>query len=334
MTSSESEPPRRPGEFALIAELFAPLAKDAPGAFGLTDDVAVIAQRSGEDLLLKTDAIVEGVHFFRADPPELIAKKALRRALSDLAAKGADPCAYLLALSLPAWPDMAWLEAFSRGLAEDQAEFSIALIGGDTSATPGPLNIVVTAAGRVPVGAMIQRRGAAVGDLVFVSGTIGDSAGGLALLREDCATLFQPDREALVSRYRLPQPRLALGRALRGVAAAALDVSDGLLADLAHIAEVSKVRVEVDAARIPRSDSLRALWGNGEDAIVRAATGGDDYEIAFTARADRREDVLDAARRAGTRVAEIGRVTAGEGAALLDAQGREIMLTQPGYRHF
>ena len=310
--------------------MFAPLSKGAPGAFGLTDDAAVLAPPPGHELVLKTDAIVEGVHFFRTDPPGDIARKALRVNLSDLAAKGAVPMGYLMALLLPDWPDMAWLRAFVDGLAADQAAFGLSLMGGDTSAMPGPLAISISAFGHVPAGAMIRRAGAQPGDLVFVSGTIGDAGGGLAVLKENRPEdMPMPE---LVARYRVPEPRLALGPALRGLASASLDVSDGLMADLGHIAEVSKVRIEVEAARIPLSNALRGLWG--AEAAARAAVAGDDYEIAFTAPASRRADVANAAARSGVAVTEIGRVAAGEGAVLLDASGREIALARSGYTHF
>jgi thiamine-monophosphate kinase len=317
---------RRPGEFELIAELFAPLSQNAPGAFGLTDDAAVLAPPLGHELVLKTDAIVEGVHFFRTDPPSDVARKALRVNLSDLAAKGAVPAGYLMALLLPDWPDMAWLRAFADGLAADQAAFGLSLMGGDTSTTPGPLAISISAFGHVPAGAMIRRAGARPGDLVFVSGTIGDAGGGLAVLKENKSA---PE---LVVRYRVPEPRLTLGPALRGIASASLDVSDGLMADLGHIARVSKVRIEADVARIPLSNALQRLWG--AEAAARAAVAGDDYEIAFTAPASRRADVANAAARSGVAVTEIGRVGAGEGAVLLDASGREITIARSGYTHF
>jgi len=328
MTSgkADSRPDKRLGEFELIAELFAPLSKGAPGAFGLTDDAAVLAPPPGHELVLKTDAIVEGVHFFRTDPPGDIARKSLRVNLSDLAAKGAVPMGYLMALLLPDWPDRAWLHAFADGLAADQAAFGLSLMGGDTTATPGPLAVSISAFGHVPLGAMIRRAGAQPGDLVFVSGTIGDAGGGLAVLKENRSA---PE---LVARYRVPQPRLALGPELRGLASASLDVSDGLMADLGHIAHVSKVRIEVDAPRIPLSNALRGLWG--EEAVARAAVAGDDYEIAFTAPASLRADAANAAARSGVAVTEIGRVAAGEGAVLLDASGREIVLARSGYTHF
>ena len=251
----------RAGEFELIARLFAPLAQSAPGAFGLTDDAAVFAPSPGHELVLKTDAIVEGVHFFRDDPPAAIAQKALRVNLSDLAAKGAVPAGYLMALLLPDWPDMAWLEAFARGLAEDQARFGLSLMGGDTSATPGPLAIAISAFGIVPKGAMIRRAGARPGDVVFVSGSIGDAGAGLALLKGEGGDLAATDRAMLIARYRIPLPNLALGLSLRGIATAALDVSDGLIADLGHVAAASGVRILVDAPRDPAVGAAASAVG-------------------------------------------------------------------------
>jgi thiamine-monophosphate kinase len=323
--------PDRPSEFALIAQIFAPLA-EAPGAFGLTDDVALLPARAGHDLVVTTDALVESVHFLADDPPDSIAKKALRANLSDLAAKGAEPAGYLLALALPARIDMTWIEAFARGLGEDQKMFAVPLLGGDTTATPGPLTLAITAMGYVPAGAMIRRGGAKAGDGVYVSGTIGDAGGGLALLKGEGVNVGGSDAGVLIERYRLPSPRLALGRALRGVASAALDVSDGLIADLSHIAEVSKVRIVVEAGRIPRSSAVRALWGDSPEAIVRAATAGDDYELAFTAPSE--EKVVESAKLAGVGVTCIGRVEEGSGIALLDSKGGEIEVARAGFTHF
>jgi thiamine-monophosphate kinase len=331
MTNSTSDP--RPGEFELIAKLFAPLA-NSPGAFNLADDAAIVSPPDGAELVVTTDALVEGVHFRHDDPPDLIAKKALRVNLSDLAAKGAVPLAYLLVLALPEWPDGAWLESFARGLKEDQTEFSLSLIGGDTTATPGPLTIAITAFGHVPHGTMIRRAGARAGDLVFVSGTIGDAGAGLAVLKGDGALLARTDRDALIFRYRQPMLRAALGQALRGLADAALDVSDGLAADLGHIADVSRVRVRVEALRIPLSTSLRALWGDNLEARVRAAVAGDDYEIAFTAPPQNRPAILEAAAAAGVPVSEIGQVEAGGGVVLVDGGGSDIPVPRKGFVHF
>jgi thiamine-monophosphate kinase len=290
----------------------------------------LLPARADHDLVVTTDALVEGVHFLADDPPDSIAKKALRANLSDLAAKGAEPAGYLLALTLPARISMSWLEAFARGLGEDQRTFAVPLLGGDTTATPGPLTLAITAMGYVPVGALIRRAGAKAGDGVYVSGTIGDAGGGLALLKGGKSDINAAGE--LIDRYRLPSPRLALGRALQGVASAALDVSDGLIADLSHIAEVSRVRITVEAGRIPRSPALRALWGDTAEAIVRAATAGDDYEIAFTSSSERR--VVEAAKLAGVGVTRIGRVEEGSGVALLDSSGREIAVARAGFTHF
>jgi thiamine-monophosphate kinase len=319
----------RPSEFALIAQIFAPLATDS-GAFELTDDVCLLQPGPGCDLLVTIDALVEGVHFLPDDPPGSVAKKALRVNLSDLAAKGGEPTGYLLALSLPQAVSMEWIEAFARGLREDQRLFGVSLLGGDTTSTPGPLTLAITAIGHVPTGAMIRRAGARPGDGVFVSGTIGEAGGGLAVLRGSSPRTAHAD--ALIGRYRVPTPRLSLGRALRGIASSALDVSDGLIGDLGHIAEVSGVRLIIEASCIPVSQALHDLWGDSVDTIIRAATSGDDYEVAFTAAADAK--VAEAARQAGVRVSRIGRVVPGKGVALVDQEGRELKVPEPGFRHF
>lgn len=317
----------------MIARFFAPLASD-PGAFGLKDDAATISPAPGHELVVKTDAIVESVHFLKDDPPASVGQKALRVNLSDLAAKGAAPMGYLLTLALPDWVDDQWLSSFAGGLAEDQKRFAISLLGGDTDRTPGPLTLSVTALGQIAKGRMIRRSGAKAGDLVFVSGTIGDGGAGLSVLKGEGAKLDGRAREALSSRYRRPEPRLQLGQKLVGIASASIDVSDGLIADLAHIAEVSSVRIVVEAARVPLSDGVRGLWGSSEDAIMRAATAGDDYEIAFTAPAAKRSQIEAAAKEARVPVSEIGRVEAGKGVVLLDAKGAAIPLTRAGFTHF
>jgi len=319
----------RPSEFALIAKYFKPLARD-PGALALGDDACLLENYAGSETVATTDALIAGVHFLADDPPHLIARKALRVNLSDLAAKGAAPAGYLLALSLPQDFETEWLEGFVRGLAEDQQRFGISLLGGDTTATPGPLTLAITALGRVPKGRMIKRAGAEPGDGVYVSGSIGDAAAGLAVLQGTLAA--GPHAAYLSGRYRLPEPRLDLGTALHGTASAALDVSDGLLADLGHIAEVSRVRIVVEALRIPRSEALQAVWGSTPEAVLRAATAGDDYEIAFTAPSE--EAALAAGRQGGVAVTRIGRVEAGQGVVLLDDSGREISVAKAGFSHF
>jgi thiamine-monophosphate kinase len=317
MTSSSSE-------FDLIETYFAPLATDK-GAFGLKDDAALLAPRRGCELVVTTDAVVAGVDFFASDPAAAIAQKALRVNLSDLAAKGAEPFGYLLTLMLPQEIGGAFVKEFARGLSDDQRRYGVSLLGGDMSATPGPLAVSITAFGHVPAGRMVGRSGAKPGDRVFVTGTIGDSGGGLALLKNPALSHSAETHDALVSRYRLPEPRVSLAPLLRG-ASAAIDVSDGLLADLGHVAKASGVRIVVEAGRIPRSPALRTLWGDSPDAIVRAATAGDDYEIAYTASGP--------AMDRSTPVSRIGTVEKGGGVILLDAQGREIAVPRKGFSHF
>jgi thiamine-monophosphate kinase len=305
-------------EFGIIAKYFAPLAGE--GAFGLTDDVALLPRRAGYDLVVTTDAIAEGLDFFGFDPPSTIAQKALRVNLSDLAAKGAAPAHYLLNLTLPGTVTPDWLAGFADGLAQDQARFGISLLGGDTSATDGPFSIAITAFGFVPEGKLVRRSGAVAGDHVYVTGTIGDSGGGLAIFRREIHELAEQDRDSLIACYRVPQPPLEFAAALRDIAHASVDVSDGLMADLAHIAVASKVRIVVEGERVPISAALKKLWG--ELAVKRAAVAGDDYQVAFTGPPGLTGPFT-----------QIGHVGAGEGVALT-LKGGEVLLPKAGYRHF
>ena len=266
-------------EFSIIAKYFAPLAGE--GAFGLKDDAAIVPQRAGHDLVVTTDAITEGVDFFAFDPADSIARKALRVNFSDLAAKGAQPAHYLVNLSLPHSITEQWLAGFAQGLAQDQKEFGVTLLGGDTGATEGPLSIAVTAFGFVPSGQIIRRNGAKVGDHVYVTGSIGDSGGGLAIFKRENHNLSETDRDSLIACYRVPQPPVDVAPSLRGIAQASVDVSDGLIADLGHIASASGVRIVVEGERVPLSAPLMAFWG--DKAVQRAVVAGDDYQIAFTA---------------------------------------------------
>ena len=305
-------------EFGIIARYFAPLAGE--GAFSLRDDAALLPARPGHDLVITTDAIAEGTDFFAFDPPGTIAQKALRVNLSDLAAKGAQPAHYLLNLSLPPTITPDWLAAFADGLAQDQQHFGISLLGGDTGATDGALAIAVTAFGYVPQGAMVRRSGAAVGDGVYVTGTIGDSGGGLAIFKREKHTLDETARDRLIARYRVPEPPAGFAAALREIAAAAIDVSDGLIADLGHLASASGVRIVIDGAAVPLSAPLKALWGT--DTLLRAVTAGDDYQIAFTAPPGLQGPFT-----------RIGQVQAGDGVALM-VNGAQVAVPMPGYRHF
>jgi len=316
-------------EFEIITEIFAPLAHD-PGAFALKDDAAAIPARPGFDLIVTTDQIAEGIDFFAFDPPAEIAQKALRVNLSDLAAKGAVPEFYLLSLALPQSATREWISSFASGLAVDQARFGVSLLGGDTSRGE-ILSVVITAFGFVPEGKMLKRSGARVGDGVYVSGVIGDSGGGLAIFRREKHTLSESQRDHLTGRYRVPEPPVGFGAAMRDLASASVDVSDGLIADLAHVADASAVRIAIEAERIPRSQALRAFWGDGIDAILRAAAAGDDYQIAFAADLALEDRIRAAAK--GVSVTRIGTVTAGQGLELT-FRGQSVPMPKAGYRHF
>jgi thiamine-monophosphate kinase len=304
-------------EFAIIGKYFAPLA--GQGAFGLTDDAAVLPSRSGFELVVTTDALAQDTDFFAADPPDTVAQKALRVNLSDLAAKGASPACYLLNLTVPRDVTPQWLSAFAAGLKRDQDLFGISLLGGDTSA--GPLAIAITAFGFVPEGRMIGRGGARAGDDVYVTGTIGDSGGGLAVLRGQGENLSATDRDSLVARYRVPQPPVGFGaNGLRDGAHAAVDISDGLIADLAHLARASQAAIVVDGERVPLSAPVKALWG--DDALLTAVGAGDDYQIAFAGPPGLQGPFT-----------AIGRMEQGAGVRLM-LGGREMPVERPGYRHF
>jgi thiamine-monophosphate kinase len=324
------------GEDSLIARYFKPIAVD-PGAFGLGDDAAIIKAR-GEDIVVTTDAIVEGVHFLPDDPPDTVARKALRVNLSDLAAKGAQPAGFVLTLALRAVDD-AWLAAFARGLGSDAGLFGCPLLGGDTVSTPGPLMVSITAFGRVAEGRMVHRRGARPGDRAVVTGTIGDAALGLDVLKHGAVGAALADdaaaRAALVGRYRVPQPRSALANAVRDHASAAMDVSDGLAGDLAKLCAASGVSAVIDAPSIPLSEPAAALLDRGATGIATIVSGGDDYEILCAIPEDGLEAFAQAARLAGVAVAPIGIFIAGSSApTFLDADGKEIALARLSYSHF
>jgi thiamine-monophosphate kinase len=324
------------GEDSLIARYFMPLATD-PGAFGLSDDAAVL-KALGQDIIVTTDAIVEGVHFLSDDPPQTIAKKALRVNLSDLAAKGATPAGFVLTLALRK-VDESWLAAFARGLGEDTSAFNCPLLGGDTVSTPGPLTISITAFGRVPEGKMIHRSGARPGDHVVVTGTIGDAALGLDILRKGRVAMALANdtasRDMLVGRYRMPEPRNALASAIRAHAHAAMDVSDGLAGDLAKLCAASTVSATIELAAIPLSKGASTALTAGAASLSEIVSGGDDYEILCTVAPDALKPFVEAARTSGVAVNRIGTVVAGKAAPkFLDAKGAELALTRTSYSHF
>ena len=326
----------RLGEFDLIGRYFAPLAT-APGAFGLTDDGAVFDVPPGETCVVTTDAMVAGIHFFENDGSRNLGWKLLAVNLSDLAAMGAVPLGYTLDFALPkGWAPAhtdAWLSDFSRGLMQCQAQFETSLLGGDTVSTTGPMTLAITAFGSVPKNKVLRRSGAKAGDMVWVSGAIGDAALAVKIRKgwmpPNGQTFAQADK-----RLDMPFPRLALGTALRGVATAAADVSDGLAADLAHICEASGVGAEIRFADVPVSAELRALVTVDPGLMSLVLAGGDDYELVFTAPTAAEAQVRAASEAARTPVYNVGRIVAGKGVRVEGPDGAPIVLERLGFAHF
>lgn len=318
-----------PREFALIARHFRPLAGD--GALDLSDDAALLTPPEGQQLVLAADALVEGVHFLPDDPPGMIARKLLRVNLSDLAAMGAAPLGYLMTTAFTRGTPDAWVADFVAGLADDQQRFGIAVLGGDTVATTGPACFSLTIIGTVPPGQALHRRGARIGDEIWVSGSIGDGALGLCVLQGK----LPADAEGhLARRYRLPEPRLALGQALRGVARAAMDVSDGLVQDLGHLCRAAGCGAKIMADAVPLSAAASAALAGDAALLPLLLTGGDDYELLFAAAPEDAAAVQAAGHKAGVPVARLGRFIAGEGVVVRDASGATIMLPHGGWSHF
>lgn len=325
--------PAHLGEFELIARYLAPLSAGIPGAFGLQDDAATVALPPGQDLVVTTDAMIEGVHFLLADGPARIAQKLLRVNLSDLAAKGAAPLGYQMILGFPQAPEAAWIAAFANGLAADQRTFGIVLTGGDTVRSPGGLTLGITAFGTVPQGTMLRRAGSQPGDDIWVSGTIGDAA--LALMAKLEGRRFSDEAQQYFDeRLELPVPRLALGQALRGFAHAAMDVSDGLAQDAGHLARAGSVAFVIDAAAVPLSEPAKAAVASEPALLPRLLTGGDDYELLFTARPSHREAIAGLASAQDVALTRIGRVAVGQGVEIRGEDGRPLSLAHAGYQHF
>jgi thiamine-monophosphate kinase len=332
-----TEKPDESGEDRLITRYFLPLARH-PAALGLIDDAAALTPPPGCDLVLTTDAVVSGVHFLPDDPPDAVARKALRVNLSDLAAKGATPAGFLLTLALPEGLGDKWLAAFARGLGEDAEHYGCPLLGGDTVRTPGPVWVSITAFGTLPSGTMVRRSGARAGDRVLVTGTIGDAALGLRLRTDKAPAqrwgLDASMRKHLASRYALPQPRNALAEAVRTHAHAAMDVSDGLAGDLGKLCRASGVAAEIEVARVPLSDAGKLALTAEPASIETILTGGDDYEVLCAVPPDKVASFHTAAKAAGLPVTEIGGVVAGEGARFLAADGKPLVFARPSFSHF
>lgn len=315
-------------EFDFIARLMKPLTRGAPEALGLLDDAAAIPPRPGFDLIVTTDMIVEGVHFLPSDPLDLVARKLLRVNLSDLAAKAAEPYGWFLSVSWPKRCGWAEREAFAHGLGEDQDAFGLKLLGGDTTSTPGPLTASATLMGWAPSGQARLRGAARAGDVVLVSGVVGDGWLGLK------AAEGEIEAPGALQRYRLPEPRLSLRGALAAAHACA-DVSDGLLADAGRIAIASGLCAEIELERLPLSeDGLRHVAGAPDRpaALVELASGGDDYELVCTAAPERAEHVIAAAAEAGVRMTVVGRMVEGQGVRA-SVDGRDVTPPRLGYRH-
>jgi thiamine-monophosphate kinase len=313
-----------PAEFALIARHFRPLA--GPGALDLQDDAAVLAPPPGRDLVLTADAMVGGVHFLPEDPPDLVGRKLLRVNLSDLAAKGATPLGYLMTVSTPTNTPDAWFAGFAAGLAQDQREYGVSLLGGDTTSTSGPISLSLTIVGHVAPGQAVHRAGAQPGDGIWVTGTIGDGALGLAVARGRL-----PDPSGyLLSRYRLPQPRVGL--AIAGVASAGMDVSDGLVQDLGHLCRAGGLAAEIDAGLVPLSPPARQA---GPEWLVTCLTGGDDYELLLAVPPANEAALQRAAQTAGVPVTRIGDFCSGPTRVTVSGPDGEAMaLPAGGWSHF
>lgn len=326
----------RPSEDDLIARFFAPIAGE--GGLALLDDAALLSLPEGHELVLTTDAVVAGVHFFADDPAPAIAAKALGVNLSDLAAKGAEPLGFLLTLALPGDWTESWLAGFTAGLTGEAQRAGCPLLGGDTVRTPGPLTIAITAFGSVPAGRMVLRTTAKPRDLIAVTGTIGDAALGLLLRHEPQGSLAQAlGAEAcadLVDRYVHPQPRLALAEAVRTHARAAMDISDGLVGDLTKLLAASGVTGHVDLDKVPVSQAAQAAFAVDPALRDVAVTGGDDYEILLTAPLAAMEELARIAGRRGVRLTVVGGVKEGTAPPRFTQGGWAKSFPHGSFQHF
>ncbi len=337
MTSAKPDSPD--SEEAIIGEFWAPLAAGFPGAFGLKDDCAALAPEPGCDLIVTTDAVIAGVHFFPGEEAGAIAWKALAVNVSDLVAKGTTPLAYVMSVAFPPAPERAWLAAFAQGLRRAQEAFGASLIGGDTDRTPGPLSVSITAFGSVPTGRMVRRSTAKPGDAVYVSGSIGDATLGLALRRDPgLAQRCRLDAAAVAhldARYRQPKPPVALRAALLSHASAAMDISDGLVKDLERLCRASHTGGEIDAAAVPLSAAARAVLEAGGATLSDLVTGGEDYEVLAAIAPQQAKNFEQAAAAAGTPVTRIGFILDGaQGFSVRDGSGRAMAFTRTGWDHF
>lgn len=335
--AEETVRPTIASEDELIGTYLAPLTRAHAGAFNLTDDCAILTPTPGTELVITTDAIAAGVHFFPDDAPEDIAWKALAVNVSDLAAKAAVPRVYQMALSFPAAPTHEFMQRFASGLAQAQTAFGIMLSGGDTDQRPGPMTITITAMGEIPTGLRLTRDRARPGDGIFVTGTLGDAACGLKLRRDDddarLWSLSDDERAGLIARYLRPEPRLAAAGIIRRHATAAMDLSDGLAKDLGRLATAAHAGAVIDSTRVPLSPPLKRLAATSPEILELALTGGDDYELIFTALPENEPVIATDASAIGLKVTRVGTISGQRGLRLSTPSGERPM--QPrGWDHF
>ncbi len=320
-------------EFEIIQEYFAPLAKNE-FSLGLADDVAIYPVNAGEELVFTKDVCVEGIHFFPEDSPDTISRKALRVNLSDLAAKGAQPIGYMIGLGLPMNWNRDWLNRFSRGLHQDQELFGISLFGGDTVRSPNNLFIAITAIGKIQTGTLCKRSTAKVGDLVYVTGTIGDSYLGLVVRKNRVVTTGDSDFTYFTNRYLMPEPRMNAISLIQQFANASLDISDGLVADLSHLCVASGVGAEVNIDLVPISSSAQNFIDSGVVNLEKLITGGDDYELLFTVTESEVKRLEKAVENDKLEITNIGRITDSNDVCILNSEGAKLEISNKGFQHF
>ncbi|MBT5913267.1 MAG: thiamine-phosphate kinase [Rhodospirillaceae bacterium] len=323
-------------EFDRIKKYFKPLASAERGSLDLLDDAAVLPIGSASELVISTDALVEGIHYVGDEDASLIAQKSLRTNLSDMAAMGAAPWAYTLSLILDPLKKCSadqWLDSFVAGLQIDQNKYDVRLIGGDSVVGAGPTVISITIIGKLNNKGPLVRSGALQNDDVYVSGTIGDSAAGLQVIKGSLDFLDLSDQIYLKNRYYLPQPRVALGSALVGLASAAMDVSDGLIQDMGHLCSASGLGAIINWPNVPLSPPVITLLESKSISISAIINGGDDYELLFTAPSILRPDIEELSKKTEVPLTRIGYMTEGADVLLMDKENQLISLAGAGFKH-
>lgn len=320
-------------EFDLISKVFAPLAGDGAPAYGLKNDTACFTPPEGCDLVFTKDLMIEDVHFPKDAAPFDLARRLMRVNLSDLAAAGATPVGYLLGIAATGHENEAWFQSFADGLKVDQDEFGLTLWGGDTTSGSKSLCLSLTAIGQVKKGEALMRIGAKAGDGIYVTGSIGDAALGLKVLLNTFEGASVENKNFLLERFNVPQPRTTVGQGLCGVASAAVDVSDGLLADVEHLAKASALMAVIQTKQLPLSAAVRACVEMDNDLCDDVLSGGDDYELVFTAPKGSERAILDLGWRTGVLITRIGHMEKGKGLSVLDLDGQAMNAVRKGYQH-